>query len=627
MSRSIFSQNTIKKIVPPMASFLISIIIYLLVLWIPIPQAIGFNARYGFFIVIIPICFLLYFAYQKKGWIGITLSLSLTLVLFALPLSGVWSNSISDGSIIGGLLPWSDASGYYGDARRLLEGDRVQPFSSRRPLFTGVLAVILGLTQQNLQITFAIFVAVSALSCFFLSREIKKSYGAIGGLFVIVVLFTFYRRFAGTTLTENLGFPLGVLGFTILWRGVLQQYKLYCCLGIFVMTLALNARAGAFFVLPAVVLWGMWFFRKGNRPSMSFLLGSLGAIFLGFFLNQLLFKTIGDPSGATFSNFAHTLYGLVSGGQDWTQILKDNPGVQENQMYALAFEAFWKNPWGIIQGSIKAWQLYFDPNQLGAFSFINVKFHPLTTERIRRFFYFVSLLGFCTCFCQFKRPESSLMIALSFGILLSVPFVPPWDADSMRAYAATIPISATLPTCILGFELNQKRENFARNFPLRFDPLLFFGISFALFSVFAPITTKLLSKPANFSEITCPNSTEPIYLALNSGSLIELVNDDFSHSYIPKIRISDFKKGMAEFATGYPEIAEELTNQDIISHSVISHNGIDLKTKRHVWLFANSELLSDRNGIMAICGSVEDKSPLQPYGGFYVESIEKVGDL
>jgi len=38
-----------------------------------------------------------------------------------------------------------------------------------------------------------------------------------------------------------------------------------------------------------------------------------------------------------------------------------------------------------------------------------------------------------------------LNIAAWAGILLSVPFVPPWDADNMRAYAATLPFVVALP--------------------------------------------------------------------------------------------------------------------------------------------------------------------------------------
>jgi hypothetical protein len=44
-----------------------------------------------------------------------------------------------------------------------------------------------------------------------------------------------------------------------------------------------------------------------------------------------------------------------------------------------------------------------------------------------------------------------LQVAAWAGILLSVPFVPPWDADNMRAYAATLPFIAALPMLGLSY--------------------------------------------------------------------------------------------------------------------------------------------------------------------------------
>ena len=44
-----------------------------------------------------------------------------------------------------------------------------------------------------------------------------------------------------------------------------------------------------------------------------------------------------------------------------------------------------------------------------------------------------------------------LHIAAWTGILLSVPFVPPWDTDNMRAYAATMAFIVTLPLLGLSY--------------------------------------------------------------------------------------------------------------------------------------------------------------------------------
>ena len=175
----------------PLLSLMIPILLYAAVLIIDVPKEIGIVSRYGFTTVVIAIAVVLYPAYRLSGWTGTLASLSLTLILFALPLSGLWNNAVSAEFTIGGLLPWSDASGYYWDARRLLEGDTLSEFSSRRPLFPAMLAVLLGLTQQNLQVTVAILVAISAISCFFAAREVQRSHGVAAGLLVITILFLF----------------------------------------------------------------------------------------------------------------------------------------------------------------------------------------------------------------------------------------------------------------------------------------------------------------------------------------------------------------------------------------------------------------------------------------------------
>ena len=45
------------------------------------------------------------------------------------------------------------------------------------------------------------------------------------------------------------------------------------------------------------------------------------------------------------------------------------------------------------------------------------------------------------------RNYSSVLVCGAAGIALSLPFAPPWDSDSMRAYAATIPFFAAFCAC------------------------------------------------------------------------------------------------------------------------------------------------------------------------------------
>jgi len=606
---------------------IIALILYSLVLIVPFSSEVGLAARYGSSIVLIIVFLLLYPAYQMNGWPGILVSFSGTIILFALPLAGVWNSGISEANILGGVIPWSDANGYYVDASQTLEGRHFSTFSSRRPLFAALLTFLLGITQENLQFSIAILVLMTAVACFFCTREIQRSHGTFAALFVLTLVFIFYRRFAGTILTTNLGMPLGLIGFSILWRGASQEQINLCLFGTFLLTLALNARAGAFFILPAIIIWGIFYFRSQNRFSLHFLIGGISAVFLGFLLNQITLKVFGHPDGVAFSNFAHTFYGLVVGGKSWTQIYVDHPGVQEHEMYPLAFEALRQNPFGLVIGIFKAWQDYFNPEAFGAFSFVRFYHgrYPVTTHRIHQVLYWLSYLSFLGCCYRWRKSTNSLMIALTLGIVLSVPFVPPSDADIMRAYAATIPISAALPALVFTPFFRAVKLNLLLKTPsldLEFKVPCFFGLALVFLCFIAPIATQIVSKPSQFIEVSCPNHVEPLYMKFRSGSVVQLVDDRaLQRTHLPDIRLSDFRNGLAVFGNIYSELTEELQQ---LGHSTTIMSGSDLKTSRFMILIAESRMMPANNAIIGICEQTDINPALKKYNFLVADSIETV---
>ncbi len=629
--------NRLQRSLYPIISITVPLLVYAAVLIIHVPDEVGLAARYDFRLGAIAIIgLLLYVAYRQSGWIGTLASLSLSLILFALPLSALWNSGISDGFLIGGLLPWSDASDYYWDARRLLEGGTFSAFSSRRPLFSGMLAALLGLTQQNLQVTLAILVAITAISCFLMACEIQRSHGTVAGLLAITQLFLFYRRFIGKISTESLGLALGAVGFALVWRGARQRQINNCLLGILLLTLALNARAGTFFILPAIILWGAWSFRGAAHFSWRFLISGASVVLLGFILNSILLKTIGSPKGMTFSNFSYTLYGL-SVGSNWTQVMVDYPelnGMSEPELsqkiYALAFETFRANPLGLVISSLRAWQqfIFSDGN---AFSFT---WNNKTSFALQM----LSVVALFTCYRQRLDLNASLMLATTLGILASVPFVPPWDADTMRAYAATLPIISALPALGFAFVAEKmewfwliqvpKQEKYSR-------VLLMFSIALALFSFMGGITIKMLSRTPQFADVACLSGRDAVYLRISPGSSIKLVADDaIPTTHLPNIRLSDFKarmdgKGVDSFKDLYPELTKKLTS---INPSTTMMNTFNLRDWKWIWLIADSSKVPKNTGIVGVCGKLATNTETtanitRNYDFFYAESIQAVSPI
>jgi hypothetical protein len=614
-----------------------SLLTYLIILRVGVPQQIGLSVRYGLFPVIVAII-LFYPAFRLSGRIGTVTSLSLTLVLFALPLSGLWNSGTTEYFVIGGLLPWSDASNYYHDARLLLEGNTFSLWgSNHRPLFSGVLAVLLGLTQQNLQIALAIIVLITAISGFLLVREIQRSHGTMAGLIVLIILFLFYRPYIGLTTTENLGLALGATGLAVIWQGTGQKHINTILLGIFLLTLALNARAGAFFVLPMLILWGSLVFRGQNRISGHFLVGGIIAVIVGFLSNLLVLKIAGHPDGVPNSNFSYILYGLAVGGKGWQQIYTDHPGVSEaSEIYRLAFEVIRTNPSYFITGLLQAFHAYLNP-LYGAFGFIGGSYIQGVDLLVRFGVYVLSFWGLLRCYCQWHNLHNSLVFTATLGILLSVPFL----ADGgVRVYAATIPFSSilvmlgTVPIITFITNLIKKADIliFLPPSPKTSKFPLIFGIALAMLTILGPILTKIISKPPQFVQSACSTGQETRYVRITPGSSITAISDPFEPAYnltwLPSMHLIDFqvslKRGTIELTQ---ELEREITADLSQFTSITIMNLIDLEKRsiweRYIWLIANSRIMPQEPGIVKLCGHFVKNLG---YGFFYADSIQKVSE-
>jgi hypothetical protein len=547
--------------------------------------------------------FLLYLAYRPTGWLGSLTSFSGTLILFALQLSGIWRSGLNQSNyILAGLLTMTDTEGYYNSALRLLEGDTFSVFSSMRPLSQGVLATLLGLTGQNLQLTFAIQTLLTAIACYLLAREVQSSHGRGAGVLVIISLFLFYRKYLGTTSTENLGLALGAIAMAFFWRGIVKERINPCLLGILLLTLALNTRAGAFFILPALILWGTWSFRGSSRFSMHFLIGGASMVLLGFILNSLVLKMVGSPNALAYSNFSTSLYGLVAGG-NWLTVTTKYPELlaieepeRSRRIYGLALEIIRANPLSLVRGCLRAWTDFLWHDFI--FSFV-------TSTKVNVVLQLLSLVAIVKCFQQRLSLMGSFVLAATLGILVSVPFVPPWDAG-IRPYAATIPFLVLLPAIGLAAiaHKTQWRQLVQVSLPQESSQILaVFGISLVLLTVVGPIATAFLTQPPQLAAISCPADQEVVYFRSSPGSSINLVADNaVRKTYIPNIRISDFRRMLQRYLDKdfrIPELTKELTQ---LTENTVIFNKIDIKTNNTLWAIASKKIIPRQTGIIGACG-------------------------
>ena len=190
---------------------------------------------------------------RMEGMWGKWLTLTFTLLLFSLSLIYKWQTA-DNFSTVGGLFPVRDAYDYYQGAQTIIYGRDLSGSSTYRPIYTAFLATVMWIANGNLQMVLILLAILNALAIFCVSIEINRILeNSLFSAIFLVFGYIFFRRFSGTLLTENLGFLMGNLTLFFLLRGAASQKLNHILFGLFLLTFGLNARAGAYLILPGLV--------------------------------------------------------------------------------------------------------------------------------------------------------------------------------------------------------------------------------------------------------------------------------------------------------------------------------------------------------------------------------------
>ncbi|MFI5339630.1 MAG: hypothetical protein ACHQ7N_07320 [Candidatus Methylomirabilales bacterium] len=562
-------------------------------------------------------------------------------------LVGMWQAGVSDTQIIGGLFPYSDAHGYYTDALRLLHGERFSVFSSRRPLFPAFLATILSLTDLNLRVALILLTGMVVIAICFAVREVRRSLGLTAATVMLVCLFMFYRRYIGSTLTEHLGLTFGCLAFALIWHGAVVTRSGPVFFGLFLLSLALNARAGTFLILPAILLWAAWLFRGSKGSVLRTLGGGTAAVLLGFGVNSLVLHAVGIP-GAAYSNFSYVLYGLVFGG-NWSLALQQHPELatlapveQAHRVYTLAWEHIRTNPLSLLTGSIGAWRAFFLGRSGTWFSFI-LYLSPdwadlremLLADGVKalnfrrdlwvlldvsaRELWIICLhgllaAGLIVLWRNHRRPLPLLIIAAWTGILLSVPFVPPWDADNMRAYAATIPFVIALPMMGLSYRREGATQWVAgeqRRASPRVTDLWIFSVLLIALQILGPLagtagaTSRLANGQEKLCAVKCAPTCQARLVSIDPRTSINLVDSmvdrttDRPGNYV---NVRDLRE--RRHIKDYPDVWHIWHAISRLPAGTTLAMAYDVRSGDTVYVQSRSTVFPPSQGLVLLCGEV-----------------------
>ena len=544
----------------------------------------------------------------------------LILSIFALALAGVWADGKTEAWLISGVLPMFDATNYYIDALRLLAGGQFSEYSANKPLFSALFTMLLWIANHNLLNALALLTLLVGLGCYLLAEEIKRTHGSVFAAFVLVVIFIYYRAHSGIVRTENLGILFSVLGMAFLWRAITDYHRPYYITGVFVTSLALIARPGPMFILPAIVLWGAYFFKsKGKKFSWKLIFGGGVAISLAFAINFLLFWTLGERDSVPFGRFPYALYGLVSGGNYWTYVLEVNPSATEAEIYQMAFELFMEQPTLIVRGILYNLSMFISNTGYGLYSYMRGE-SGLASSVSYWVLLSLSLTGILDWLRKRDNPYLGFVITATVGLIASVPFLPPTDAFRLRLYASSIVILTLLPALGLWTILNhlhllmpRKGNLNSTNHLYRFStPILTIFISVMIF--FVPIVIKGIEPPPDFGDSKCGAEATSLIIRYDPGTMIHLFPQSVQFlDWTPTIHIGTFRRKVHDF----PNFDFMDWALKTVRPNTTLFYALDFRTSDEVLVVVKSNLLPTPPSMLELCGEWEEDRAVEDFNIFY----------
>ncbi len=582
--------------------------------------------RTGFSLAIPPAAILLYLSFQMRRPFEPILSFSLTMAFFACALAGLWISGSSDTTTLSGLLPIQDALAYYSDALQILSGGIVSAHTAMRPFFAGMLALLLSVSGRNLLLALSVIAAIGGISSYLAGREFLRTHGPAAATFMVILLFLYFRFHTGKTMSESLGMPLGALGCVLLWRSISTRQSWIAVLGLGLVSLALNVRPGAMFILPVLLLWLAWYFGGKQWFSIPVLLSGIAAILIFFVLNLFTIRIMAGSQDIPFSNFAWAFYGLASGGNSWAYIFQAHPEVtqltpseQTRAIYALAFELIKQDPALIVKGALHNWGMFFSNSWYNVFSFVSGE-NYLVGIWARWLLYGLSVLGIVRWVVNRYDPYGSLAVLSTLGVLISVPFVPPADAYRVRLYAATIPFCCLLPLLGLNFIIEKLKPTGASEIhEERRDPNItaMFSVLIMILTIFAPPILKFVGSTPTPVEASCPEAMDSITINYDRGTFVNIIGQNVSLlDWMPNYHQGTFRRSMH----GNTDMNLIRLMGGIEASNTLFY-GLDFQSRQPALVVVPTRLLPDPGRLVKLCGQWESEPSLAAYHLFYPETV------
>jgi hypothetical protein len=500
-----------------------------------------------------------------------------------------WLTGASASLSVASIYPVSDALGYVTCSNLLLDrGARflfgtVIPFNvdvagltdarldlsiwcQDRPFFySGFLASVFALVGRAVPTAMMFQAGVIGFALGLFAREVGRLAGLGGAFVAAAVLLLFAREHALPMLaTETLGLACGTIAVVLLLQGTAKNSALTVIGGFGLLAFALQARPGAFCVLPMILLWVAIVAWQRHRPLFQSLCPSilmLGGVSL---LQPLVLWANNGSFMHLYGSFSYVLYGLSVGGGGWNRLIADHPELfpRTGDLYpSLTYEIFRL----AIQNILAHPQLFISAvaSNLNAYWTAQFDFISSTTE-YRLPFRLLWLAGGASAIVNWRDPPHLLIGLLSLGEVLSGPIIA--EEGGSRLLAATLPVQAVQAALGFGWVCSCiRRITNSDAAPASGTDVRSAGrwpILAALCGTSIVVATLLpywfvLSAAARqpIAAGACINGTSPVVVRLGlETNVLFIAPDDFSTSHPPReVRAGDLRKGLEHNPTWFSE--------------------------------------------------------------------------
>ena len=466
----------------------------------------------------------------------------IAVITFGNAVEGYWATPPNNNFVSGGLIPSSDADEWVAGGYRLLENSELSSGDQRRPLNAALHALRIFVTGGNLQNSIMLAALVAAMCTLIAAIELGRIFGWIGASVFFFMSFSVIREYLPLTMTEVHGYILGALALALLLRAASVKSLGCFFVGLALLALALNARAGPYFILPAILIWGIFNLESNRTVSIKGLIVGVAGIVLGFLVPKIFLELWSSGENIQNANFATILYSLSVGSGRWDQALLDfsieffeemQPnGDWEGKntarfLFHLALQNIWEKP------------LVFLSHVLGQlFYFPWVLVWVLGVQ---------PALGFLAAIwvsIRWREPLPQFFIMAFVGLFLSAPFI---LEVGHRTFAAVFPLTASVSAVGAGFVIRLTdvlRKRPARNSittSASTGKLFWLGLSLLVVVAVGPVLAHRLHNPTMPEKVNgCEKSDVRLIFRDDTITYLNVFQDDeLDTTRAPSIRKSD----------------------------------------------------------------------------------------